>query len=112
LVYSCSTGEILGPEEDLTGVIVDDDSATMELDASLNKALKIKQKKKKLPALNDLADRIVVQSDDIRDDDIDHGQRIRLNATSEFCRSLGEIPTYGQAGNREEEEDELMVGLG
>ncbi len=33
-----------------------------------------------------------------------------LNSTSEFCRSLGEIPTYGMAGNRpEEEEEELMV---
>ena len=35
---------------------------------------------------------------------------IVLNATSEFCRALGDIPTYGQAGNREEiEKDELAV---
>lgn len=35
---------------------------------------------------------------------------IVLNATSEFCRALGDIPTYGQAGNREEiEKDELVV---
>ena len=34
---------------------------------------------------------------------------IVFNATSEFCRTLGEIPTYGLAGNREEQE-ELMVG--
>ena len=35
---------------------------------------------------------------------------IVLNATSEFCRALGDIPTYGQAGNREEiEKDELEV---
>ncbi|XP_064296383.1 LOW QUALITY PROTEIN: U4/U6.U5 tri-snRNP-associated protein 1, partial [Phalacrocorax carbo] len=34
---------------------------------------------------------------------------IVFNATSEFCRTLGEIPTYGLAGNREEH-DELMVG--
>lgn len=33
---------------------------------------------------------------------------IVFNATSEFCRTLGEIPTYGLAGNREEQE-ELMV---
>ena len=39
------------------------------------------------------------------------GAAIVLNSTSEFCRSLGEIPTYGQAGNRaEEEKDELLVG--
>lgn len=34
---------------------------------------------------------------------------IVFNATSEFCRTLGEIPTYGLAGNREDQE-ELMVG--
>lgn len=33
---------------------------------------------------------------------------IVFNATSEFCRTLGEIPTYGLAGNREEQE-ELLV---
>ncbi|NXP18522.1 SNUT1 protein, partial [Scytalopus superciliaris] len=37
------------------------------------------------------------------------GGNIVFNATSEFCRTLGEIPTYGLAGNREEQE-ELMVG--
>lgn len=40
------------------------------------------------------------------------GRNITLNQTSEFCRSLGEIPTYGMAGNRrEDEEDELLVNL-
>ncbi|XP_013387929.1 U4/U6.U5 tri-snRNP-associated protein 1 [Lingula anatina] len=32
---------------------------------------------------------------------------IVLNSTSEFCRTLGDIPTYGQSGNREEDKDEL-----
>lgn len=36
---------------------------------------------------------------------------IILNATAEFCRTLGDIPTYGMAGNRDEDEDELMVIL-
>lgn len=35
---------------------------------------------------------------------------IVLNTTAEFCRSLGDIPTYGLAGNREGEGDDL-VGL-
>lgn len=30
---------------------------------------------------------------------------IMLNATAEFCRTLGDIPTYGKAGNRDEEND-------
>ena len=34
---------------------------------------------------------------------------IILNSTAEFCRTLGDIPTYGQAGNREENHQELMV---
>lgn len=37
------------------------------------------------------------------------GGSIILNATAEFCRTLGDIPTYGQAGNREEEAQELLV---
>lgn len=28
-----------------------------------------------------------------------------MNATAEFCRTLGDIPTYGRAGNREETEE-------
>lgn len=36
---------------------------------------------------------------------------IILNATSEFCRTLGDIPTYGQSGNREEDQEELVVSL-
>ncbi len=37
------------------------------------------------------------------------GGSIILNATAEFCRTLGDIPTYGQAGNRDEDVQELMV---
>ena len=39
------------------------------------------------------------------------GSMIILNSTSEFCRNLGEIPTYGLSGNREEKRDELMVSI-
>lgn len=39
------------------------------------------------------------------------GGAIILNSTAEFCRTLGDIPTYGQAGNRGEEEQELLVSL-
>lgn len=31
-----------------------------------------------------------------------------LDATAEFCRTLGDIPTYGQAGNRDHHA-EIMV---
>lgn len=35
------------------------------------------------------------------------GTNIVLNATAEFCRTLGDIPTYGKSGNREETEDAM-----
>lgn len=44
------------------------------------------------------------------DDELEKKGAIVFNATSEFCRTLGEIPTYGLAGNREDQE-ELMVGF-
>ncbi|EEC09477.1 hypoxia-associated factor, putative, partial [Ixodes scapularis] len=34
---------------------------------------------------------------------------IVLNSTAEFCRTLGDIPTYGMSGNRDEEAEELMA---
>jgi hypothetical protein len=37
------------------------------------------------------------------------GGSIVLNATAEFCRTLGDIPTYGLAGNRDEDAQELLV---
>ena len=46
---------------------------------------------------------ITMETDDTEDD------KMILNATSEFCRTLGDIPTYGLAGNRTEERDELLV---
>ncbi|KAG8508531.1 U4/U6.U5 tri-snRNP-associated protein 1 [Galemys pyrenaicus] len=41
------------------------------------------------------------------DEDPERKGAIMFNAVSEFCRTLGEIPTYGLAGNREEQA-ELM----
>ena len=41
-------------------------------------------------------------------DDPDRKNNIVFNATSEFCRTLGDIPTYGLSGNREDQED-IMV---
>ena len=44
----------------------------------------------------------------MEDDDPDRRNNIVFNATSEFCRTLGDIPTYGLSGNREDQED-IMV---
>lgn len=38
------------------------------------------------------------------------GGAIVMDSISEYCRGLGDIPTYGMAGNRQEAEmDELLV---
>uniref|UniRef100_A0AAR2L4Y6 U4/U6.U5 tri-snRNP-associated protein 1 n=1 Tax=Pygocentrus nattereri TaxID=42514 RepID=A0AAR2L4Y6_PYGNA len=39
------------------------------------------------------------------EDDPEKKNNIVFNATSEFCRTLGDIPTYGLSGNREDQED-------
>ena len=102
---------ILGPDEDLTGVVIDDDAGA-ELEMALTKTRKLKQKKKKRSVL---ADRVLESAAQHSDSDEAPGgatvTAIVLNATSEFCRSLGDIPSYGMAGNRDEEED-MMVGVG
>ncbi len=42
------------------------------------------------------------------DEEANRNANIVLNATAEFCRTLGDIPTYGMAGNRDEDKDELL----
>jgi hypothetical protein len=37
------------------------------------------------------------------------GGSIVLNAAAEFCHTLGDTPTYGLAGNRDEDVQELLV---
>ena len=45
------------------------------------------------------------------DKKVSNSGEIILNSMSEFCRSVGEIPTYGLAGNRDEEREEILVGI-
>ncbi|XP_018575453.1 U4/U6.U5 tri-snRNP-associated protein 1 [Anoplophora glabripennis] len=69
------------------------------LEKALHKARRIKQKE------NIVAD--IIKSEiktEVEEENIDSGNII-LNATAEFCRTLGDIPTYGKAGNREETEE-------
>lgn len=43
------------------------------------------------------------------DEDMDEQKDfITLNATAEFCRTLGDIPTYGMSGNREVDPNDMM----
>ena len=100
-----------GPDEDLTGVVVDEDTAALELELALSKARRLKQQTKTSVSRRQNERDIVTA----RPDDADapapaaqYGASIELNSTSEFCRSLGEIPTLGIAGSREDDDDEMV----
>jgi U4/U6.U5 tri-snRNP-associated protein 1 len=100
--------DMLGPSEDLTGVMVDEDTAALELELALNKARRLNQNK--FAKRSNERDIIGLLRAEIIDSTPDLASSISLNSTSEFCRSLGDIPTFGQSGNRDsDEEEEMMV---
>ena len=98
--------DVGGPEEDLTGVVVDEDTAALELELALNKARRLNQSKR-VRRQNE-RDVAMAAADDA-DAPTHYGSSIELNSTSEFCRSLGEIPTLGLAGNRDDDDEEMSV---
>ncbi|KAL3873610.1 hypothetical protein ACJMK2_036706 [Sinanodonta woodiana] len=98
-----------GPIEDLTGLPVEEEEIEDELQSALHKARKMKQKKD-MPAPEKVIEKMLLkQEEKDMSQDLGKGASIVLNSTAEFCRALGEIPTYGQSGNRDEmERDELL----
>lgn len=107
------------PTDDLGPV---QEESELELQLALNKSRKLRLKKetnpftnpekiaerlRKLPDVRDIKQEADSDSDQGMDLDTNDDTMI-LNSTSEFCRTLGDIPTYGLAGNRVEERDELL----
>uniref|UniRef100_A0A670ZNK9 Spliceosome associated factor 1, recruiter of U4/U6.U5 tri-snRNP n=1 Tax=Pseudonaja textilis TaxID=8673 RepID=A0A670ZNK9_PSETE len=90
--------------------VLEEDEAEMELQKQLEKGRKLRQ----IQQLKDSGEKVIEivrtlgrsrsQEDDA---ELEKKGAIVFNATSEFCRTLGEIPTYGLAGNREEQEELL-----
>lgn len=84
--------------------VIEEDEAEQELQKQLEKQRKLKQKQ----LLKD-PEKVVEQVKELgsgnNDNDPDRKNNIVFNATSEFCRTLGDIPTYGLSGNREDQED-------
>ncbi|KAJ3615028.1 hypothetical protein NHX12_018596 [Muraenolepis orangiensis] len=96
-----SDGEDFTPPE---SAVNEEDEAEQELQKQLEKQRKLRQKK----LLKDSGEKVAQQVKLLEqgdDDDPDKRSNITFNATSEFCRTLGEIPTYGLSGNREDQED-------
>lgn len=89
----------------LEGLKVEPDDTTLEL--ALRKARRIKQREN----LTTLLPVTSLIKDEPKEEPSAHDSgNIILNSTAEFCRTLGDIPTYGRSGNRDEEKD-LVVSF-
>ncbi|XP_063332095.1 U4/U6.U5 tri-snRNP-associated protein 1 [Pelmatolapia mariae] len=93
--------EFIPPEP----AVIEEDEAEQELQKQLEKQRKLKQMQLLKDSGEKVAEQVkkLVKDDD--EDDPDKRNNIVFNATSEFCRTLGDIPTYGLSGNREDQED-------
>lgn len=85
--------------------VLEEDEAEQELQKQLEKQRKLKQKQLLKDSGEMVAEQIKMISTNKNDNDAEKKNNIVFNATSEFCRTLGDIPTYGLSGNREDQED-------
>ncbi|KAK5986154.1 U4/U6.U5 tri-snRNP-associated protein 1 [Trichostrongylus colubriformis] len=102
--------EELGGAVDLTAIVVDDD-AEEELASVMDKARRLRQVVVKKED-DDVAQKVLemVSSHSIKmevedEADVAHSNPLKdgavtLDSTMEYCRNIGDIPTYGLAGNR------------
>lgn len=91
------------PSEDLAECKIEPEDE--DLEHILSKARRIKQKeiiKKELP---DELIKVEIKMETEDSDGESPQNNIILDQTAEFCRTLGDIPTYGMAGNRDEATD-------
>lgn len=95
------------PPEDLGDIKLEQDDSELEL--ALKKARKLKQKEalEVIPIVDKVAE-MMIKNESPAYQAPGPGGSIVLNATAEFCRTLGDIPTYGLSGNREEDAQELL----
>lgn len=110
--------DLEGPKEDLTGTRLEEDDKELELQLALKKAQRLKESQasdvknvgKNITEESSAAAAAAAMVTTTTAATLEENQssNIVLNATAEFCRTLGDIPTYGLAGNREENGQELM----
>ncbi|KAM4583936.1 U4/U6.U5 tri-snRNP-associated protein 1 [Odontesthes bonariensis] len=85
--------------------VIEEDEAEQELQKQLEKQRKLRQKQLLKDSGEKVAEQMKSFAQGDSDNDPDKKNNIVFNATSEFCRTLGDIPTYGLSGNREDQED-------
>ncbi|KAK9540593.1 hypothetical protein VZT92_003035 [Zoarces viviparus] len=86
-------------------VVFEEDEAEQELQKQLEKQRKLKQRQLLKDSGEKVAEKIKELDKGDSENDPDRKNNIVFNDTSEFCRTLGDIPTYGLSGNREDQED-------
>ncbi|XP_034409233.1 U4/U6.U5 tri-snRNP-associated protein 1 [Cyclopterus lumpus] len=98
----------MSDDEDFTvpeSTAFEEDEAEQELQKQLEKQRKLKQKQLLKDSGEKVAEKIKELDQGSHENDPEQKNNIVFNATSEFCRTLGDIPTYGLSGNREDQED-------
>lgn len=98
----------ISDEEEFTlpePAVIEEDEAEQELQKQLEKQRKLRQKQLLKDSGEKVSEQIKLISNANDDNDPDKKNNIVFNATSEFCRTLGDIPTYGLSGNREDQEE-------
>ncbi|CAL8331215.1 unnamed protein product [Lota lota] len=98
----------MSDDEDFTppdSAMIEEDEAEQELQKQLEKQRKLRQKQLLKDSGEKVAQQVKLLERGADDDDPEKRNHITFNATSEFCRTLGDIPTYGLSGNREDQED-------
>nr|XP_042895222.1 U4/U6.U5 tri-snRNP-associated protein 1 isoform X2 [Parasteatoda tepidariorum] len=93
---------------DLSKVVIDEESAEKELSDALHKARKLKERKIMATAPEKVIEILSSVDGSGKLSQKDKSGNIEMNSVAEFCRTLGEIPTYGLSGNRDEEAEDLM----
>jgi U4/U6.U5 tri-snRNP-associated protein 1 len=106
------TDDMLPPPEDLSSVKIEPEDE--DLEHILSKARRLKQKEKIIKRDVQVESfkpevKMEVESDEETPVELNLNNFITLNQTAEFCRTLGDIPTYGMAGNRDETTDMMEI---
>ncbi|GFG38346.1 hypothetical protein Cfor_05693 [Coptotermes formosanus] len=86
---------------------IEPEESELELQIALKKARKLKLQEAVTESKNSI-EKVAKSILEGNSEGNLEGGSIVLNATAEFCRTLGDIPTYGLAGNRDEDAQELL----
>ncbi|XP_023710040.1 U4/U6.U5 tri-snRNP-associated protein 1-like [Cryptotermes secundus] len=98
---------IKAPEEILSNIKIEPEYSERELQIALKKAWRLKLQEAVTESKNSVekvAELVLGRNSEGNME----GSFIVLNATAEFCHTLGDTPIYGLAGNRDEDTQELL----